>query len=83
MNFPEIINLISIRQYVANSVANPAIDRATVNYMNNLLIMVDKKIINLLKSDEFKEYINYKDVQKAIEDVVKITNIKSGISQKL
>jgi hypothetical protein len=79
MDLTELTDLISIRQYVVNSTANPAIDRETVNYMNGLLIMLDKKIVTLLKSDDFKEYINYKDVRKAIEEVARITNIKSGL----
>ncbi len=77
----EIIDLIAIRQYVVNSTANPAIDRATVNYMNGLLLMLDKKIMGLLQSDEFKDYIDYKDVRKAIEEVASINNIKSGLQR--
>lgn len=81
MDLKELTDLIAIRQYVVNSTANPTIDRATVSYMNGLLILLDKKIITLLGSDEFKEYINYKDVRKAIEEVAKITNIKSGLKK--
>lgn len=82
MNVDEITNLITIRQYVVNSTGNPAIDRATVTYMNNILILLDKKIIGLLQSDEFREYVNYADVRKAVEEVARITNIKSGLPRK-
>lgn len=78
-NLEEIVNLINIRQYVVNSTGNPAIDRATVSFMNGMQIMLDKKIIGLLQSDEFKQYTNYTDVQKAIREVAQITNIKSGL----
>lgn len=81
MDLQELTDLMDIRQYVVNSTANPTIDRETVNYMNGLLIMLDKKIIGLLKSDDFKEYVNYKDVRKAIEEVARITNIKSGLKR--
>jgi hypothetical protein len=81
MDLKELTDLIDIRQYVVNSTANPTIDRETVNYMNGLLIMLDKKIIGLLKSDDFKDYVNYKDVRKAIEEVARITNIKSGLKR--
>lgn len=81
MDLEELTSLIAIRQYVVNSTGNPAIDRTTVNYLNGLLLMVDKKIISLLSSDQFKEYISYKDVKKAIQEVALITNIKSGIKQ--
>ena len=77
----ELTSLITIRQYVVNSTGNPAIDKSTVNYLNGLLIMIDKKIISLLQSNEFKEYVNYSDVGKAIQEVRNITNIKSGLKK--
>jgi hypothetical protein len=79
MNLKEITELITIRQYVVNSTANPAINRETVSYMNGVLILLDNKIVSLLKSPEFKEYIDYQNVRQAIEEVVKVTNIKSGL----
>jgi hypothetical protein len=82
MNLKELTDLIAIRQYVVNATANPAIDRATVTHMNNTLLLLDKKIIGLLQSEAFKEYINYADVRKAIEDVARITNIKSGLPKR-
>lgn len=81
MDLKEITELMSIRQYVVNSTANPAISRETVSYMNGILILLDKKIVSLLKSDEFKEYIDYQNVRQAIEDVARITNIKSGLKK--
>jgi len=81
MELDEIIDLIAIRQYVVNSTANPAIDRATVTYMNDLLLLTDKKIISLLMSDEFKQYIDYKNFRQAREDVARITNIRSGLKK--
>ena len=81
MDFIEINNLITIRQYVINSISNSSIDRATVNVMNGMLILIDNKILNLLQSDDFKEYIGYKDVKQAIAEVVRITNIKSGLKK--
>jgi len=79
MDLKEITELIAIRQYVVNSTANPAINRETVSYMNGVLILLDNKIISLLKNQEFKEYIDYQNVRQAIEEVVKVTNIKSGL----
>jgi hypothetical protein len=81
MDLTELTSLIAIRQYVVNSTGNPAISRETVTYMNGLLILLDNKIVALLSSNDFKEYINYKDVRKAIEDVARITNIKSGLKK--
>lgn len=79
MDMKEITDLIAIKQYVVNSINNSSIDRSTVSMLNGMSILIDNKIIGILQSEEFKEYINYKDVKKAIQDVVKITNIKSGL----
>ena len=81
MDLKELVDLITIRQYVVNSTSNPTIDRATVTVMNGTLIMLDMKIVSLLQSQEFQQYINYKDVRKAIENVARITNIKSGLKK--
>jgi hypothetical protein len=81
MDLQELINLITVRGYVVNSVNNASIDRGTVNTLNNILILLDKKIVGILTDTEFKEYVGYADVRKAIEDVVRITNIKSGIKK--
>ena len=81
MNLKELTDLISIRQYVVNATANPAIDRNTVSYMNDTLLLLDKKIIGLLQSDDFKKYLDYANIRQAREEVVNITNIKSGLQR--
>ena len=81
MKLDELTSLISIRQYVVNCIANGSIDRATVNVMNGMLILIDNKILSILQSDSFKDYVGYKDVKKAIQEVAKITNIKSGLKK--
>jgi len=81
MDLKELVDLIAIRQYVVNSTANPAIDRATVNFMNGALLLIDKKIISILQGTEFKEYINYGDVQLAKQEAANITNIRSGLKK--
>lgn len=79
MDLTEINQLINIRQYIANSISNSNIDRATVNVLSGMLILIDNKLVKLLQTENFKEYIEYKDVKKAIFDVVKLNNIKSGL----
>lgn len=79
MNLKELTDLITIRSYVVDTSNNGSINRATVTYMNNLLLLLDKKIISLLSTDDFKEYVDFKDIQKAIIDVVNNNNIKSGL----
>lgn len=82
MEFEELVSLIKIRDYVINSIALPTIDRKTVNELNGILLLLDKKIIGLLTSDDFKTYIGYKNVQEAKEAAARITNIYSGIENK-
>lgn len=82
MDLEELIALIKIREYVINSIALPTIDRKTVNELNGILLLLDKKIIGLLTGDDFKDYIGYKDVQQAKEAAARITNIYSGIDNK-
>ena len=79
MDFEELIQLITIRQYVVNATALPAIDRKTVSELNGMLLLLDEKIIGFLTGADFKDYIGYKDVRAAKERAVNITNIYSGI----
>jgi len=82
MDFEELIHLIEIRKYVVNSIALPTIDRKTVNELNGILLLLDKKIIGFLTGPDFKDYIGYQDVQQAKEAAARITNIYSGIENK-
>jgi hypothetical protein len=82
MDFEELLALIEIRKYVVNSTALPTIDRKTVNELNGILLLLDKKIIGLLTGNDFKDYIGYKDVQAAKEAAARVTNIYSGIENK-
>lgn len=79
MELKELVDLITIRQYVANSVGNPAIDRGTVTEMNHTLLLLDRKIVNLLKSSQFKEYVDFKDIKQVVKEVADINNIRSGM----
>lgn len=81
MDLRELVDLITIRQYVVNSTANPAINRDTVNFMNGALLLLDKKIIGIMQDNDFKEYIKYGDVQKAKQEAANITNIRSGLKK--
>lgn len=69
MDFKELLDLIAIRSYVVSSVANPIFDRATIKEMDGLLILLDKKIATTLTGDEFKEYIGFSGLKKAIQEI--------------
>jgi hypothetical protein len=82
MDLQELLDLIAIRSYVVNSVANPIFERAIVRDLDGILILLDKKIAGILTGKDFKEYIGFADVRKAIEEVARTTNIKSGLHKK-
>jgi hypothetical protein len=87
MNLDELTSLITVRDYVANSLNNNSVDRKTLSELGGMLLLLDKKIFGLLKKDDFKKYIDFADVRQAIVDNRKITSgvfdeankIKSGI----
>jgi hypothetical protein len=59
------------------------IDKKTINEMSHLLDILDKKIIDMLKSQEFKEHISSEKVSKALSEVaLKQKAIKSGLVKK-
>lgn len=81
MDLSELVNLINIRQYVFNAINLSSIDRATVNELNGMQFLLDKKIIEILKDTEFKNYIGYSDIKEVIANAAKITNIKSALKK--
>lgn len=81
MDLSELNNLINIRQYTANSLNNNSIDKDTVRYLGGLLFLIDEKIITILRDSSFKEYVKYENVKDAINKVVQLNNIKSGLKK--
>jgi len=79
MKLSEITDLIVIRNYIENTRNNSAIDKDTIKTINGMLILLDRKILAQLQTSEFKQLIDYKNVNQAVEEVVKLTNIKSGL----
>ena len=77
MNLKELSDLINVRNYVYQTANNPSssVDRQTINQMGTMLINLDKKIISLIQTDDFKSYVE-SNVPKELE---KPSNIKSGL----
>lgn len=69
MDLQELLNLIAIRSYVVNSVASPLFDKKTIKDLDGILILLDKKIVAILMSEDFKDYVGFANVQKVIQDV--------------
>lgn len=90
MNLDEIVSLIKVRDYIANSLNNNTVDRPTLSELGGMLLLIDRKIIGILKEPEFKQYINYGSVRKVLVENRQITSgvfdeanqIKSGLKSK-
>ena len=74
MDRQELLDLIQIRGWVVNSVANPIFTRETIKELDGLLILLDKKIATILTGSEFKQYIGFDGLKQAIQDIKKETN---------
>ena len=81
MDLKEMTDLIAIRQYMANAAGNYNLNKDTVNYLAKLILMVDIKLVELLQNSEFKKYVNYQDVDKAVIEARLRSDIKSGIKR--
>lgn len=90
MKLDELTSLIQIRDYLASSQNNGSIDRKTLGEMSAMLLLIDKKIIKILQSPEFKDYVDYGSARQALIESRQLNNgvfeeanrIKSGLKSK-
>lgn len=74
MDLSEAMSLITIRDYIIKNVDSTTLDKATVSELNKMVLLVDRKIVEILRSTEFKSYINYSSVNKVLAETHKITH---------
>lgn len=74
MDLSAITDLIKVRDYIANSLNNNSIDRKTLSELGKMLLLTDQKILNMLNTDKFKDYIDYANANKAIAENRRITS---------
>lgn len=74
MKLDEINSLITVRNYVNQTLNNNAIDRPTLSELGETLLLLDNKIIKMLKEPEFKEYIDFGSIKKVLKDTRQITS---------
>ena len=79
MDLSEISSLIEIRNYIHQSVNNFNLERNKVDSLGDMLILIDKLIVDKLLANDFKSFINFQDLSKYKAEVVKHNNIKSGL----
>ena len=81
MKINEIADLIAIRNYVQLSQDNYNLRKEQVAELRTILILLDKKIANVLVGDEFKSLVNFEEAKAAVAEVAAINNIKSGLKK--
>lgn len=79
MNLSEIADLIEIRNYISGAINNFNLKRETSRELQSMLILTDKRISEKLLSENFKEFIGFKDAAAAVIEAAGINNIKSGM----
>jgi hypothetical protein len=79
MNLIETNQLISIREYIYQTVNNPALTRVELNDLQEILATLDKKIVEALRSSEFKDFIGFKSTKNSMAKETAANNIKSSI----
>jgi hypothetical protein len=47
-----------------------------------MVILLDRRIVDKLLSDDFKNYIGFQDAEKLLAEARKISDIKSGLKSK-
>lgn len=55
----EIANLIKIKEYLSSCVGSFTLDKYTIAELRKLSEDVDRKIIKLIQTEQFKKYLNY------------------------
>ena len=79
MDLQEITNLIEIRNHIVNSINNYALTRDTVSQLNEMLILLDRRIVDKLLGKDFKDFLGFEDVKKFVQEARKNNDIRSGL----
>lgn len=79
MDLNIISQLISIRTYITMAVNNYSLHRDTVKQFNDMLVVIDRRLVESLLSNEFKDTIGFSDVKTLVAEARKINDIKSGL----
>jgi hypothetical protein len=75
----DLTHFIQIRNYVVNAINNFTLPKDSSNHLNKMLVMLDRRIVELLLSEDFKKLLGYEDLDKIMAEVIKNNNIKSGM----
>jgi hypothetical protein len=79
MDLQEITSLIAIRNHMISSINNYALKRDTVSQLNEMLILLDRRIVDKLLGSEFKDFLGFEDAKKFVQEARENNNIRSGL----
>lgn len=79
LKLKDISDLIKIREYVDVAINTFSIDKKKISSLNGMKILIDKRLVDALLSDDFKTFIDFDNVKAAVQEAARITNIKSGM----
>ena len=61
----EIACLINIKQYVTNMAESFSIDKKSLKDLDTIKLLIDKKLVNLLLGQKFKEFVGFEHAEAA------------------
>lgn len=79
MTAPYISDLIHIRNYVVQATNNFALSKTTFKDLSKMLVVLDKKIVEQILSDEFKDIVGFGDAETVMREAAANNNIKTGM----
>jgi hypothetical protein len=74
MNLNEITQLIEIRSYVFNAINNFNLPKEEGHQLNKMLVLIDRRIVDRLMGEEFKNFLGYQDADKVMLEAAKNNN---------
>lgn len=72
MNLSEICDLIKIKEYVKQAYEGFNLEKSDYKDFSYILVLLDKKIISSIKSEEFKKFIDFENKEAAMADLLKL-----------
>ena len=74
-----VSDLINIRNYVVQAINNYSLAKLTAKELNKMLLVLDKKIVDEILSDDFKEIVGFDTAEQTMKEAAFNNNIKSGL----
>jgi hypothetical protein len=76
----EVRALIQIKDYVGNLInGNFTLPKDQMKDLQKIHLLMDKKIVGVILSDEFKNYVHFEEGEKATKEAAWNNNIKSSL----